>query len=817
MSEEVQRIRQVVFLVENKIYKFDVNSQTTLKNLRKIIIAAANISNKVFKFFSNNSEIVAPDSTTLDQLFRQEEEIEINVSSIKQKSSDLSPICLKQGLSCADHMFKFPYLYCYDCSKSICSMCVKSETHQNHSLIDKHDYLQNSEVLVSSIFKDMINILNNLSTDKRNEIKSIKSKISNILFPNLIEQIKSVEVKLTELINSFLEQLEKNKEILYANADLLKNLCSDGLEELKYQLKIQDIMIDENIFIIIDEKIKQIANEKNKILNDQKKYEDLVNGSNLIIEGTEDLCNQIISLIDKKLKIFIDNDFKQKILSNVVPNVSKEEIYQLLFSDIKKLAKSPSKLNLTAFSCDKFGSMSSDKKKGLSEINLNLNLLPTFDLTNNGLKSTEDNTINNRNILDHVFDLSQNRIKDIENYKSRLYEMDSKNVVNTGDNVQKESDFKELEGNLERSTEEQGYFIEESKALRFSGPQNEFENEDKLNEEPNIPQEDLNVEMGQDENFNKEITPLKVKEKEIISHKNKRNFDVNFNEKILKEIQKGREEGNVLEKAEKENLIINLIPNSDQLYVFQEKSTNQIFKKSVVFPKILNTDVFPLHSSFSNLNNKIYSSGGLIDNAECKLFFVYDFNNDHVLRLSDMNIPRSFHTSILFDNCLYVVGGNQNKSIERYNMTEMMWSRLGDMTEERKNPIIVNHHDYLYIMFGVDVNGNYIKTVERINLKIPYSKTEIVEFKNEEKLNLGLIGCGIIRHRPDEILLLGGEYENKTKSKSGIFFNFEDHSFKKAEIELEDGLYFQDNTLQEIGKDRFGNFNYDNHFFQIDI
>jgi len=75
MSEEVQRIRQVVFLVENKIYKFDVNSQTSLKNLRKIIIAAANISNKVFKFFTNNKEIVAPDATTLDQLFHQEEEI----------------------------------------------------------------------------------------------------------------------------------------------------------------------------------------------------------------------------------------------------------------------------------------------------------------------------------------------------------------------------------------------------------------------------------------------------------------------------------------------------------------------------------------------------------------------------------------------------------------------------------------------------------------------------------------------------------------------------------------------------------------------
>jgi len=609
----------------------------------------------------------------------------------------------------------------------------------------------------------MSNILINLSMDKKNEIESIKSKISNILIPNLIDRIKAIEVKLIETINSFLAQVERNKDILYANAELLKNLCADGLEELKYQLRIQDIMIDENIFIIIDEKIKQIAKEKNKILEEQKKYEDLVNGSNLVIEGTEVFCNDIVSLIDKKLKIFIENDFKQKILSNVVSNVSKEEIYQLLFSDIKKIAKSPSKLNLTAFSCEKFGLLSSDKKKGLSEINLNLNLLPTFDLTNNGLKSTEDANINNRNILDHVFDLSQNRIRDIENYKTPFEVIDFKNFDKTDDTFQKdkelkESEFKRIESNVERSNEEQEILIEETKALRYSGPQNDIEKEDKLDEEPNLDHEDLNVDMEEDEKFNKELTTFKAKEKEELLNQNKRNFDISFKEKINKEIQKGREEGNVLEKAEKENLIINLIPNSDQLYVFQEKSSNQIFKKSVVFPKILNTEVFPINSSFSNLNNKLYTSGGLINDNECKLFFVYDFNNDKVLRLSDMNIPRSFHTSLINDNFLYVVGGIKNKSIERYSFTEMMWTRIGDMTQERKNPIVIHHRDYIYILFGVDINGKYIKTVERINVKIPYSKTEIIEFKNEENLDLGLIGCGIIRHRPDEILLLGGEY-----------------------------------------------------------
>ena len=144
-------------------------------------------------------------------------------------------------------------------------MCVQSEEHRNHNFIDKHDYLQNSDILVSTIFQDMTKLLANLTNDKKLELEAIKTKISKKLIPNLIDQIKSVETKLIEIINYFLTQIDKNKDVLYSNSEILKNLCSDGLEELKYQLKIQDIMIDEDIFITIDEKIKEISKEKDTI------------------------------------------------------------------------------------------------------------------------------------------------------------------------------------------------------------------------------------------------------------------------------------------------------------------------------------------------------------------------------------------------------------------------------------------------------------------------------------------------------------------------------------------------------------------------
>ena len=152
---ETSRIRQLVILIDNKVYKFDVNSQISLKNLRKIVSAAANIGHKVFKFYQNNKEINAPDITTIDKLFPKDKIIEINVCSIKEIGPEPISINIKQGLSCKLHLYKFPYMYCYNCSISICSMCVQSEEHINHNIIDKHDYLQNSEILVTNIFQDM--------------------------------------------------------------------------------------------------------------------------------------------------------------------------------------------------------------------------------------------------------------------------------------------------------------------------------------------------------------------------------------------------------------------------------------------------------------------------------------------------------------------------------------------------------------------------------------------------------------------------------------------------------------------------------------
>ena len=85
-----------------------------------------------------------------------------------------------------------------------------------------------------------------------------------------------------------------------------------------------------------------------------------------------------------------------------------------------------------------------------------------------------------------------------------------------------------------------------------------------------------NIDEGKEGDFDIEVDDefkdykATTKKQPKIDKENQMNFDPKFIEKILKEIDKNREE-NVIESEEKENVIMNLVPNSNEMLIFQEK------------------------------------------------------------------------------------------------------------------------------------------------------------------------------------------------------------------------------------------------------
>jgi hypothetical protein len=108
---------------------------------------------------------------------------------------------------------------------------------------------------------------------------------------------------------------------------------------------------------------------------------------------------------------------------------------------------------------------------------------------------------------------------------------------------------------------------------------------------------------------------------------------------------------------------------------------------------------FLLGSAHCNYNGLLYISGGFINDDKTissNAFFSYDYNSNSLVYLSGMISPHSNHGMIGHGNYIYIIGGNQNKSCERYNIKTKQFSTLA--SEDRKT-ILPLFHSIVPIVF----------------------------------------------------------------------------------------------------------------------
>ena len=74
------------------------------------------------------------------------------------------------------------------------------------------------------------------------------------------------------IIDFYLQKENGNFKTMQNNILLLKNNCAEGLDKLKSEIEIEDMMINENIFLTFDRKFKEIACEKKEFEDDVEKF-----------------------------------------------------------------------------------------------------------------------------------------------------------------------------------------------------------------------------------------------------------------------------------------------------------------------------------------------------------------------------------------------------------------------------------------------------------------------------------------------------------------------------------------------------------------
>lgn len=332
------RIRQTLFMVDkNRNYKFDVNQNITIRGLKKMIINAANLGKSGLRVFHKGIEYTEYDDSSLDELFPEMQLVEFSVSIVYVEEHEKEAnIKVKLGKYCPRHDFKYPYFYCYTCKMSMCSICLAE--HRHHNFIEKYDYLQSSRNLVESIFQDLLKDFQGEKSRRLDEksLEEMKTKIKANYSSNLMEMIAKIERRQIELLDFFFDIETQSVNNMQNNVSLLKSHCSEGLDRLKNEIAIEDMMLDEDIFLTFDRKFKEITVEKTRIINDAKKFDQFKLGLEQVMTLVETTHNDIYLFLERYVNSNVYNEMKTKINESHIHLVSKDEIIGKMLSDVKK-------------------------------------------------------------------------------------------------------------------------------------------------------------------------------------------------------------------------------------------------------------------------------------------------------------------------------------------------------------------------------------------------------------------------------------------------------------------------------------------------
>ena len=340
--DDLPRIRQVRFILpKNRKYLFDVNQNISIHKIKKMIIVAANLGKNV-RIFHDDIEYTDKDPYCLDELFPDLSLVEFRIEPPKVQTQEMDYLInLKLRPHCNNHQGKYPNFYCYTCGASVCTDCLRENKHRGHDLKEKYDYLIESKVLVENLFKDLKDLLDRTNGIPEELINQLKAKISITFFPKLVEIVKQLEQNMINLILFFLEKDKNNYQLIQNNLVSLKSSCAEGVDKLKENIEIEDLMVDENVFLTFDAKLNGLNNEKDKIRQDIETYKLFTDNLKLIENIVEKTYTEIYEFLVKYLEITKFSDIKSKINMDHISEINKKEILERILGDIKKKESNP--------------------------------------------------------------------------------------------------------------------------------------------------------------------------------------------------------------------------------------------------------------------------------------------------------------------------------------------------------------------------------------------------------------------------------------------------------------------------------------------
>ena len=783
-------IRQTLFYVDkNRKYLFDVNQNITIHTLKKMIIAAANLGKINIKIFHDGIEYTNKDTSTLDELFPNIQKVDFTIQISYDNIEELdSLIKLKLKNYCDLHYGKFPYFYCYTCGKSICINCLNEGKHKDHDIKEKYDYLQNSKNLIEMLFYDLKNILDKAKNINENSVKELRNDV-NVKFSKLIDLIRLIENKMITIINSFLDKEKGNLKTIQNNVFLLKNHCAEGLDKLKSEIEIEDMMIDENIFLTFDRKFKEIACEKKEFEDDVNKFKEYSETLYLIKNIIGKSYEEIYKILMNYLNGPTLNEIQEKIKNQNIDVVDKKKIFDKLLSDIKR---------------DDFhfhNSVKQTQEFNLNDINNNNNnnnynnINNPFQIQENDLLKNLEDKNNNYNNSNHHKTYHQPKFIIITNKNDN----DNNNFKNNFENNNITSNFPQNNSSFKNNNNNIFQTFNDNKYLNSEEPKN-------LKTQSKYESNNLNTTSKDNSNINNTFSLNNTGKKSYLEEE-----EIGINEK--KDLEK---QANFQYQTDKSLMKIGQIIPYTKYIILYNSNKNIIRRRTIDFP-IFSDGIqqFLNESAWVNFKNKLYIMGGDNENGTASnIFFIYDTINSNIIRGPNSLKSHLSHSLLVNDNYIYSIGG-KDICCEVFDINLNKWNFLSSLNHIQQYPILYIYKNYLYSFFGLNELNEPTDIIQRLNLNNPFGKWEDFQYIRNG-LNCKFYGAGIIKVNEDEIYFMGGKDEKGIRNNV-ILFNFINKSFSQTHFALEEKVYFKESYLLKIKKDVYGNFSMEKHnpFLQI--
>lgn len=183
------------------------------------------------------------------------------------------------------------------------------------------------------------------------------------------------------------------------------------------------------------------------------------------------------------------------------------------------------------------------------------------------------------------------------------------------------------------------------------------------------------------------------------------------------------------------------------------------YSKEISTIFLLNSDLnqFSYLSAYCNGRNKLFISGGEKnknieenesdnkdeENSEyieqenknyLRDFYYIDLmDSNKVEKLSNLNIPRAWHSMLYIpNNYIFIVGGTSD-SVEIYNIEKKSITVDSHLNEMRYECTLCCINDaLLFAFFGFRYGGTYLKNIEKCNLRVATRKWEIIDYNHPD-------------------------------------------------------------------------------------